>query len=250
MKNRFLTVVFAAAVVLVFSGFLILQQGEAQTPEQEQLFNLVLQRSVTVTAVGQVQVEPDQAVVRLGVETEAETASQALQQNNQQMNNLIFSLGEAGIASQDIQTQAIRLFPRYEEQATPRAEPGQSIVAYRAVNVVEVTVRDLPDLGEVLDSAVEAGGNIVEGIHFEVSDQSDLLDQARAAAMAEAQRKAELLAAAAGARLDQVLSIEETSRAPSPVRAPVLEMAADAAVPVEPGAETIEVTVEVSWLLQ
>jgi uncharacterized protein len=112
-----------------------------------------------------------------------------------------------------------------------------------------VRSRDLQDLGEVIDTAVEAGGNVVEGIRFEVSNRSRLLDQAREAAMAEARRKAEQLANAAGASIDQVLTIEEADRTPRPVPAPALEVA-EQAVPVEPGEETIEVMVEVSWMLR
>jgi uncharacterized protein len=249
MNNRLMGLGIAAGIILAFSGFVLFQRGEAQTPEPEQLLNVLLERSVTVTAVGQVRAQPDQAVVRLGVETEDETAAQALSRNNQQMNALLESLRAAGIPSQDVQTQTIRLSPRFEEVEPTEGEPTRAIVGYRAVNVVEVRSRDLQDLGEVIDTAVEAGGNVVEGIRFEVSNRSRLLDQAREAAMAEARRKAEQLANAAGASIDQVLTIEEADRTPRPVPAPALEVA-EQAVPVEPGEETIEVTVEVSWMLR
>jgi uncharacterized protein len=249
MSKRLMGIGIAAAVVLAFSGFVLLQRGGAQSPEPEQLLNVLLERSVTVTAVGQVRVQPDQAIVRLGVETEAETAAQALSRNNQQMNALLESLRAAGIPSQDVQTQTIRLSPRYGEVEPAQGRPTRTIVGYRAVNMVEVRSRDLQDLGEVIDTAVDAGGNVVEGIRFEVSNRSGLLDQAREAAMAEARRKAEQLATAAGASIDQVLTIREADRTPRPVPAPALEVP-EQAVPVQPGEETIEVTVEVAWLLR
>jgi uncharacterized protein len=249
MSKRLMGIGIAAAVVLVFSGFVLLQRGDAQSPEPEQLLNVLLERSVTVTAVGQVRAQPDQAIVRLGVETEAETAGQALSRNNQQMNALLESLRAAGIPSQDVQTQTIRLSPRFEEVEPTEGEPTRGIVGYRAVNVVEVRSRDLQDLGEVIDTAVEAGGNVVEGIRFEVSNRSRLLDQARDAAMAEARRKAEQLANAAGVSIDQVLTIEEADRTPGPAPGPAFA-APQQAVPVEPGEETIEVMVEVTWMLR
>jgi uncharacterized protein len=161
---------------------------------------------------------------------------------------LVESLRAAGIPSQDVQTQTIHLSPRFEEVEPTEGEPTRGIVGYIAVNV-EVRSRDLQDLGEVIDTAVEAGGNVVEGIRFEVSNRSRLLDQARDAAMAEARRKAEQLANAAGVSIDQVITIEEADRTPGPAPGPAFA-APQQAVPVEPGEETIEVMVEVTWMLR
>jgi uncharacterized protein YggE len=123
------------------------------------------------------------------------------------------------------------------------------VVGYTAVNIVEVKVKNLDRLGELLDAAVKAGGNTVEGINFEVSDAATLLDQAREAAMQDAKHKAEQLASLADASLGNVLTINEVSNTPRPVtRAGVV--AAQAAVPVAPGTESIQVDVQVTWLLQ
>jgi uncharacterized protein len=210
------------------------------------------QRTISVSGTGEAAAHPDTAVATLGVETEAENAEEALDQNTEQMEDLLDALAEAGIPSQDIQTQAIRLNPRHEE--VRRTEPNgerrsRELVGYRALNTVEVRVRDIGMLGTLLDTAVEAGGNRIQSIRFEVSDAADLVDEAREAAWEDAEHKAEQLVELAGAELGNVLTINESGQTPRPVVRERLEAEA-AAVPVEPGTETISVDVQVTWLLE
>jgi uncharacterized protein YggE len=101
----------------------------------------------------------------------------------------------------------------------------------------------------VIDTLVGAGANDIGGINFMVSQASKLLDDARTQAVADARRKAEIFAKAAGATLGAPLSISEEGAAPRPVfRAKmVAEMAA---APVAQGEETLSVTVNVSWAIK
>jgi uncharacterized protein YggE len=205
------------------------------------------QRTVSVSGSGQAEAQPDQATVRLGVQTDAESAEQALAENNTKMQSLLDTLQQAGVASEDIQTQAIQLQPRFIQQPEQQAV-GQALDGYTAANTVEVKVKNLDTLGELLDVAVKAGGNTVEGITFEVSDSTALLDQARKAAMLDAQHKAEQLVSLADATLGNVLTLNEFSNPPRPVaRAGVAEAQA---VPIAPGTQSIQVDVQVTWLLQ
>jgi uncharacterized protein YggE len=116
--------------------------------------------------------------------------------------------------------------------------------------VVEVRLRDLEAIGGILDAAVQAGGNRIEGIRFEVSDPAPYLDQAREAAWNDAQHRAEQLASLAGAELGEVLTINASGRGPQPVVEQAVTAAAAAPVPVEPGSQTIEVDLQVTWLLR
>jgi uncharacterized protein len=109
-------------------------------------------------------------------------------------------------------------------------------------------VRDIDRIGELLDSAVEAGGNVIESINFELSEPSNLHEQALETAMSDARRKAQHLANLAGAQLGAVWTISETDRFPRPAVG-VPELADVAQVPVEPGVLSVEVQVEVTWLL-
>jgi uncharacterized protein YggE len=206
------------------------------------------QRAVSVTGNGQISAQPDTAVVTLGVQTEAKEAATALTENSQQMQALVNVLKEAGLAAENIQTQAFRLYPRYEQ--APSNDGQRDLVGYRATNVVEVRMRDLDAVGETLDAAVQAGGNRIEGIRFEVSDPAAYLDQAREAAWEDAQHKAEQLADLAGAELGEVLTINESGRGPQPIVEQAVMADTAAAVPIEPGSQTIEVDLQITWNLR
>lgn len=234
-------------VILILGGAIAFGIQNVRASESHQVTTEESQRTVSVNGVGQVQAEPDRAVIRVGVQTEAESASRALSQNNNQMQDVIDALREEGVAAQDIQTQTFRLNPIRE---TPRPEGDiPEITGYMATNIVEVRVEDIDNLGNLLDTAIQAGGNTIEGIQFEVSDPSDLVDQAREAAMNDAQNKAEQLAELAGAQLGDVFTISESSRTPVPVgRGGAAQL--EAAAPVEPGTQTVTVDVQVTWLLR
>ncbi|HHX45747.1 MAG TPA: SIMPL domain-containing protein [Chloroflexi bacterium] len=204
-------------------------------------------RTVSVVGSGEASAAPDQATVRLGVQTEDVSAADALTQNNEQTMALINALQEAGIATDDIQTQVVQLRPQREQPAEPREGVGE-IVGYVATNVVEVIVRDLQNVGAVIDAAVQAGGNTVQGISFRVSDPRSAVTQARERAMLDATMAAEELAALAGAELGEVLTITEARSVPVPfVRAQAEEAVG---VPVQPGLETLQVSVSVTWRLR
>jgi uncharacterized protein YggE len=215
---------------------------------QEDIEDDSAQRTVGVTGTGQVSAQPDTAVVTLGVQTEAEEAAAALTENSQQMQALVDVLKEAGIAAEDIQTQAIRLYPRYEQASSNDRQ--RDLVGYTATNVVEVHMRDLDAVGETLDAAVQAGGNRIEGIRLEVSDPAAYLDQAREAAWEDAQHKAEQLADLAGAELGEVLTINESGRGPQPIVEQAVMADTAAAVPIESGSQTIEVDLQITWTLR
>jgi hypothetical protein len=232
-------------LITVLLVTLLIQSGCAAAPSLPQVGSEQQSHTISVSGSGQVSARPDVAVVTLGVQTEDKEASAALSQNNEGMRRLIDALKEAGVAAEDIQTRSIHLWPRYED-ARPEGQP--QVVGYTASNTVEVRIRDLDALGRLLDSAVQAGGNRIEGIRFEISDPSQMLDQAREIAWSDAEHKAAQVAGLADAALGEVVSISETSRTPGPIAREGLG-GAEAAVPVEPGSQTLEVNVQVTWEL-
>ncbi len=233
-----------ATFAVVMLGACSPVQPQLDAPAQEE-------RTIKMDGRGTITTEPDEVVLRLGVEVTAETARAALAQNSRQMEAVMEAVGEDGIPDEQLQTQTVDLSPQYEEDPSREADrPRQrELVGYRARNVVEIRSKDLGAVGELLDLSVDAGANRVEGIHFEVSNATELLSQARAAAWEDAEQKAQELAALAEAELGDVRSIRESTRAPRPVE---LEAAAEreAAVPIEPGTEDIRVDLEVTWALK
>jgi uncharacterized protein len=206
----------------------------------------VPKRAVTVSASGTVTVEPDQARVTSGVTADGATAREALTANTAAMQKVIAELKGAGIDAKDIQTASFRVEPRYTR---PIEGQAPKIDGYSVTNEVQVLVRDLDKLGDILDRLVTAGANQTAGLNFEVSKAETLLDEARQQAVANALRRAKLYATAAGAEVGEVLTIVEGGR--EPPRPMVMTRAVSPqAVPIERGTETLEANVTVTWALR
>jgi uncharacterized protein YggE len=202
---------------------------------------------ISVTGEATVSAAPDQAQIDGGVTSEAKTAREASDANNAAMGKVLLALKGAGIEEKDFQTSRLSLQP---QSAPNRTGTGPStIVSYRASNRVTVRLRDVGKLASLIDTMVAAGANDIGGINFMVSNASKLLDEAREQAVADARRKAEIYAKAAGVTLGAPLSISEEG-APGPVFRAKMVGGMAAAAPVAPGEETLAVTVSVSWAIK
>ncbi len=201
--------------------------------------------AISVTGEATVSVPPDLAEVEAGVTSDAKTAQAASDTNNTAMGKLLLALKNAGIDARDIQTSRLSLQPEYAPNRTGPA----AITGYRASNRVTVRLRDVTVVASTIDMLVAAGATDIGGINFMVSQASKLLDDARTQAMADARRKAEIYAKAAGVTLGAPLNIsEQGSPGPMPFRKMMGGMAA--ATPVAQGEETLQVTVHVSWAIK
>jgi uncharacterized protein YggE len=201
--------------------------------------------AISVSGDATVSVPPDQALIDGGVTSEAKTAREASDANNTAMGKVLLALKGAGIEEKDVQTSRLSLQP----QSAPNKTGPNAIVSYRASNRVTVRLRDVTKVANVIDTLVSAGANEIGGINFVVSQASKLLDDAREQAVADARRKAEIYARAAGVTLGAPLSISEQGGGPSPM--PFRKMAVGmASTPVAQGEETLAVTVSVSWAIK
>ena len=201
--------------------------------------------AISVTGEATVSVPPDLAEIEGGVTSEAKTAREASEANNAAMGKVLQALKGAGIEEKDVQTARLSLQP----QSAPNRSGPSAIAGYRASNRVTVRVRDVTKVANVIDTLVGAGANEIGGINFVVSQASKLLDEARERAVADARRKAEIYAKAAGVTLGAPLGIsEEGNSAPVPYRRMAAGMAVSA--PVAQGEETLAVTVSVSWAIK
>jgi uncharacterized protein YggE len=209
------------------------------------LAQTALPPAISVTGEATMSVAPDQAQVDGGVTSDAKTAREASDANNAAMGKVLLALKGAGIDEKDFQTSRLSLQQKY----TPDRSGPSTVVGYRASNRVTIRVRDVTRIANVIDTLVGAGANDIGGINFMVSQASKLLDDARTQAVADARRKAEIYAKAAGVTLGAPLSISEEGSAPRPVfRA---KMAAEmAAAPVAQGEEALSISVNVSWAIK
>jgi uncharacterized protein YggE len=228
----------AALAAAVVSGMMLAAPAQAD--------DLPL-AAISVTGEATLSVAPDQAQIEAGVTSEAKTAREASEANNAAMGKVLLALKAAGIDEKDIQTSRLSLQP----ESAPNRPPGpNSIVGYRASNHVTVRLHDVIKIAGMIDMLVGAGATDIGGINFSVSNASKLLDDARAQAVADARRKAEIYAKAAGVTLGAPLSISEEG-APGPVtfRKMAVGMAASP-TPIAQGEETLQITVSVSWAIK
>jgi uncharacterized protein YggE len=205
--------------------------------------------AISVTGEATISAPPDLAQIDAGVASDAKTAREASDANNAAMAKVLQALKAANIDEKDIQTSRLSLQPQYAPPSASRPGPS-AITGYRASNHVTVKLRAVAKVASVIDTLVAAGANEIGGINFTVSQASKLIDEARERAVADARRKAEIYARAAGVALGAPLSISEGGAPVIPMfRARMAPMAA-AATPIAQGEETLSVSVSVTWAIK
>jgi uncharacterized protein YggE len=203
--------------------------------------------AISVTGEANVSVAPDQAQIDGGVTSDAKSAREASEANNAAMGKVLLALKGAGIDEKDYQTSRLSLQPQFAANYKPSERAG--IVSFRASNRVTVKIRDVTKVANVIDVLVGAGANEIGGINFTVTQASKHLDEAREKAIADARRKAEIYAKAAGVTLGEPISISEEG-APGPVFRSKMAAPMAAGAPVAQGEETLSVTVSVTWAIK
>ena len=205
-------------------------------------------RTVTIQGKGSVKAAPDKVSVSAGVESQAPTAKDALAKNTAAMTRVVEALKEGGIDPKDIQTTNFSVSPRYDNRDD--GKPAR-IIGYSVSNAVFVTTHDIGKLGTILDQLVTAGANSIGGISFDIDKPDDKQNEARKLAMADAMAKAKLYVEAAGAELGPVMTItEQGGYVPRSMGAPMVQAAAGKPVPIEPGTESVDIEVQVTWELK
>ena len=204
----------------------------------------VQQDQIRVTGTATITAEPDIAATDVGVQTYHKEVDVAVAQNNRAIDAIISALRQQGIAEDDMRTSQFSIYPQRDYTNN---RPNE-IVGYQVNNMISVTMRDLDAIGETLQAAIDAGANSINGVNFTVEDPTVLRDEARAEAIKDARRRAEIMAEAAGIQLGDVTYISEMSY-PGPVmmRAEYDKAAADSGVPIESGELELTISVEVTF---
>src|SRR6201991_2468631 len=139
-------------------------------------------RIITMNGHGEARAVPDTAMLSAGVSAQAPTAAAALAANTARMQTVLAALKKQGVPDKDIQTSNFSISPQY---ANGNGEAPR-ITGYQANNQVEVRLDDVGKLGATLDALVTAGANQMNGVSFSIRNDTALLADARAAAVAEA----------------------------------------------------------------
>ena len=205
------------------------------------------ERRILVAGTGTALSEPDMATIVLGVTNEDTQASAAMQATSAAVAKVLSRLGEMGIEARDMQTRDLSLSPVWSGHRNPEGEAPR-ITGFVASNRVFVRVRELDDLGQIMDAVIQDGANDFGGLSFAMQDPQPLEAHARAEAVADATAKAEQLAQAAGVTLGPVVSISDQGGGVRPM-AQMREMAMSDAggVPVAGGEISVSVSVSMEF---
>lgn len=241
MKKGFMILL---ALGLVITGAVLAGQQTSylETPAETP-------RVISVNGQGEVIAEPDIAMIELGVQTENEDSGIAQRMNQGLMNKIMSSLKTNGIEETDIQTVRYAIYPINEwNPELQRSEPK----GFRVENIVRVTIRDIENVGMVIDGAVDAGANSVNSIQFSLSDPEKAYLQALELAVKNAEGKAKVIAEAAGVTIGQPSRITEGYSMPAPrsdvyMEAATFDMKAAAPTSISGGELTIRANVSVDY---
>jgi uncharacterized protein len=228
-------------LVVAFAVMAVFTMNPAQAEEAKFV------RSISISGHGEIRAVPDIAVISIGVTTQANSARDALDANTKSMKSLLDTLKGAGIDDRDMATSNFSVGPRFDYGNNTGQPP--KLLGYDVNNMVTVKVRNIAELGELLDVAVSTGSNTINGISFSVSKPDAMLTDARKAAVLDARAKAETYAAAGGFKLGNILNVSEGAPYQPPIGySAKAERAQSAdAVPIAQGEQTLAVDVSITY---
>lgn len=209
-------------------------------------------RTLNVSGVGVVYLTPDIAYITIGVNTQRDNAAQAVEENKAQTNAVIQAIRDAGVEDKDIRTNNFSIWsnPQYDEFGQLSGK-----VNYVVDNTVNVTVRDIDKLGDLLDAAISAGANSIYSIQFDVEDKTEAQNEARAQAVEKAKTEAAELAEASGLTLGSIQNVSYYESGITPYfyggkGGGGGAMSEAAAVPIQPGQLAVTVTVNLTYVIE
>jgi len=241
-----LPVVLAVVTMTAVAIVAVMAQGGATKTANAQTTN-PSKSEIVVSGIGRVYVAPDTAVASIGVDITAPTLDEATKQANDAMTAVIAAIKAQGVDAKDIQTSGYSVYPITN---SPKEGETAKITGYRVTNVVTVKVRNIANVGKVLDAALAAGANSVNSVYFTVEDATKAENDARTAAVKDAMAKAQTLASAAGVTVGKVTLISDLQPVVIPFyRSDAFESApaAGGAGPVQTGTNEISATVEMHF---
>lgn len=240
MRTKYLAFAILAILALAVSacGPTTINQAAPATP-----------RTLSVSGLGMVYLTPDIVYINVGVNTQRENASEAVEINKEQTRGVIQAIQDFGVDPKDIRTTNFSIWsnPQYDEFGQVKG------TNYSVDNTVNVTVRDIDKLGDLLDAAIQAGANSIYSIQFDVEDKAEATKEARAQAVEDAKREALELAEVAGVELGEIEIINYYEGSPTPYfegKGGGGGESVASAVPIQPGQLAISVTVNMTYSIK
>lgn len=249
IKCRALTLSIAMSTGLLFAAPVSARAQSNPTPSYHPN-GIQPETTLSIAGRGDVQVEPDLAILTAGVQSDGKTAAEAMAANRQAMNGVFRALRSAGIAERDMQTSNFNLQPQYDYSSRSNGE-NPRLTGYRANNTVTVRARDLDRLGQTMDALVTAGGNTFSGLQFALEDPSSARNEARRLAIQDAIAKAELYAEESGYSVARIVTISESGADfPRPMAMAMRSADMAESTPIAPGEVGYNIAVNVVFELR
>ncbi|MFC1976150.1 SIMPL domain-containing protein [Chloroflexota bacterium] len=203
----FIIIVLGAALLLLLGSFALglIQFDLPMAKASELQAEGDLPRTITVVGEGEVSAPPDIAQVHIGVQVSDLDPKVTTEKAAQDMNALLAALKGKGIAEKDIQTSYYTVY--VDRPYSPQGPTDEAMI--QVSNNVQVTIRDLDKVTDILSVAIEAGANNINSVDFRLADTSKLQSEARAKAVENAQAKAQELAELNGIAVGEVVSVSE-----------------------------------------
>jgi len=213
---------------------------------------------ITVSGTGEVYAKPDLALINFSVISEAETVDKAILDNTEKMNAAIDFVKSMEVEEKDLKTINFNIYPRYEyrkvEVETYPYPPGKRVlVGYQVSQSLQVKIRELENIGKILEGVTNVGINQVGSLSFTIDEQDELKEQARGKAIENAKAKAEILASQLGIDLVKIISFSETGYVPryydyGIAESSSMSKASSGSVPqIETGESKIEVNISIIY---
>jgi hypothetical protein len=212
--------------------------------------------TITVYATGEVYTKPDLVITTFSVVTEAKTIEEALSENTKKMNAIIDFMKGRGIEEKDLKTTSFNIYPRYEYQRIeieiyPYPPGKRVLVGYEVTQSLEVKIRDMEKIGNIIEGATDAGANEVGDLQFTVDKEEEFKKEARKEAIEKAKAKAKELASQLGVNLVKITNFSESSVIPyfyglEKAAAPA-GLGGGETPQIETGENKIEVTVTITY---
>ena len=207
--------------------------------------------TITIGGTGTAYIAPDTAEITVGVVTEEADAARTHAENAAQTARVHNAVRALGVADRDIQTVHYDFSQRYDMRDGSRSE----VIGYTAQNSVVITVRDLNNVGKIIDAALANGANRIDSLNFTASDTSAAKNEALTDAVHGAKEKAQAVASALGVRLVRIANVYADTQADMPRNENYMPMmmakgASAAATPIAPGELSVAATVNVTYVVE
>lgn len=202
---------------------------------------------LSVDGRGSASIAPDQAELTIGVVSKGHSANQAQAENAQKTAAITQALKELGVAASDIKTQNYAFRPNYSTKEGRQRE----ITGYTASHSLRINIRNIVKAGKVVDAALNAGANEVNSLHYSVSDQSAVRQEALSRAIADARSKADIIARGLGRQIVGIKSVSESTGyiESRDFSANLVRAAKAAETSIEPGTINLDANVHIEYLL-